>query len=77
MLATGNSAVAAITRLRQAGATQIRFVCLLAAPEGLATLHAAHPTVVVYTACVDRELDGHGYIRPGLGDAGDRLYGTK
>jgi uracil phosphoribosyltransferase len=77
MLATGNSAVAAITRLRQAGATQIRFVCLLAAPEGLATLHAAHPKVVVYTACVDRELDGHGYIRPGLGDAGDRLYGTK
>jgi uracil phosphoribosyltransferase len=77
MLATGNSAAAAVARLKQAGAVQIRFVCLLAAPEGLARLHAAHPDVVVFTACVDRELDGHGYIRPGLGDAGDRLYGTK
>ncbi len=77
MLATGNSAAAAIARLKQAGAVQIRFVCLLAAPEGVARLRAAHPDVVVFTACVDRELDGHGYIRPGLGDAGDRLYGTK
>ena len=77
MLATGNSAAAAVARLKQAGASQIRFVCLLAAPEGLATFHAAHPQVPVYTACVDRGLDGHGYIRPGLGDAGDRLYGTR
>jgi uracil phosphoribosyltransferase len=77
MLATGHSAAAAVSRLKQAGAKQIRFVCLLAAPEGLATFHAAHPDVPVFAAAVDRELDGHGYIRPGLGDAGDRLYGTK
>ena len=77
MLATGNSAAAAIARLKRAGAMDIRFVCLLAAPEGVARLRAAHPDVRVFTACVDRELDGHGYIRPGLGDAGDRLYGTK
>jgi uracil phosphoribosyltransferase len=77
MLATGHSAAAALTRLRQAGATQLRFVCLLASPEGLAVLAADHPDVPVYTAAIDRELDGHGYIRPGLGDAGDRLYGTK
>ena len=77
MLATGHSAAAALTRLRQAGATQLRFVCLLAAPEGLAVLHEEHPDVPVFTAAIDRELDDHGYIRPGLGDAGDRLYGTK
>jgi uracil phosphoribosyltransferase len=77
MLATGHSAAAAVTRLRQAGARQISLVCLLAAPEGLATFHAAHPDVAVFAAALDRELDGHGYIRPGLGDAGDRLYGTK
>ena len=77
MLATGHSAAAALTRLRQAGATQLRFVCLLAAPEGLAVLHEEHPDVPVFTAAIDRELDSHGYIRPGLGDAGDRLYGTK
>ena len=77
MLATGHSAAAALTRLRQAGATQLRFVCLLAAPEGLAVLHDEHPDVPVFTAAVDRDLDEHGYIRPGLGDAGDRLYGTK
>lgn len=77
MLATGHSAAAALTRLRQAGATQLRFVCLLAAPEGLAVLHDEHPDVPVFTAAIDRELDAHGYIRPGLGDAGDRLYGTK
>ncbi len=77
MLATGHSAAAALTRLRQAGATQLRFVCLLASPEGLAVLAADHPDVPVYTAAIDRQLDEHGYIRPGLGDAGDRLYGTK
>ncbi len=77
MLATGHSAAAALTRLRQAGATQLRFVCLLAAPEGLAVLQQEHPDVPVYTAAIDRQLDEHGYIRPGLGDAGDRLYGTK
>lgn len=77
MLATGNSAAAAIGRLKQAGAAQLRFVCLLAAPEGLATLARAHPDVPVFTAAIDRGLDEHGYIRPGLGDAGDRLFGTK
>ncbi len=77
MLATGYSAAAALTRLRQAGAVQLRFVCLLAAPEGLEVLARAHPEVPVYTAAIDRGLDEHGYIRPGLGDAGDRLYGTK
>ena len=77
MLATGHSASAALSRLRQAGVTQLRFVCLLAAPEGLAVLHQEHPDVPVFTAAVDRGLDEHGYIRPGLGDAGDRLYGTK
>ncbi len=77
MLATGHSAAAALTRLRQAGAVQLRFVCLLAAPEGIEVLARAHPDVPVYTAAIDRQLDEHGYIRPGLGDAGDRLYGTK
>lgn len=77
MLATGHSAAAAIARLKQAGATQIRFVCLLAAPEGLAALLGEHPDVDIFTAAIDRELDEHSYIRPGLGDAGDRLYGTK
>ena len=77
MLATGHSAAAALTRLRQAGAAQMRFVCLLAAPEGLEVLQHEHPDVPVFTAAIDRQLDEHGYIRPGLGDAGDRLYGTK
>lgn len=77
MLATGHSAMAAVHRLKDIGATRIKFVCLLAAPEGIATFTAAHPDVPVYTAAVDRELDEHGYIRPGLGDAGDRMYGTK
>jgi len=77
MLATGHSATAALTRLRQAGAVRLRFVCLLAAPEGLEVLYHEHPDVCVYTAAIDRQLDLHGYIRPGLGDAGDRLYGTK
>lgn len=77
MLATGGSASAALGRLKQAGAGQLRFVCLLAAPEGIAALAAAHPDVPVITAAIDRGLDARGYIRPGLGDAGDRLYGTR
>jgi uracil phosphoribosyltransferase len=77
MLATGNSAVAAVDRLKETRPRSIRFVCLLAAPEGLAHFRAAHPDVPVYTAAIDRQLDAHGYILPGLGDAGDRLFGTK
>jgi uracil phosphoribosyltransferase len=77
MLATGHSAVAAATRLKQAGTSAMKFVCLLAAPEGIATFTEAHPDVPVFTGAIDRELDGHGYIRPGLGDAGDRFYGTR
>jgi uracil phosphoribosyltransferase len=77
MLATGHSAAAAIARLKQAGATQLRFACLLAAPQGLAVLAGEHPDVPVFTCSIDRELDENAYIRPGLGDAGDRLYGTK
>ena len=77
MLATGNSAAAAVERIKQSGATDIRFVCLLAAPEGLEAFHDEHPDVPVFTCAIDRGLDEHGYIRPGLGDAGDRLYGTK
>jgi len=77
MLATGHSAVAAASRLKQAGVTTLKFVCLIAAPEGIATFSDAHPDVPVFTCAIDRELDEHGYIRPGLGDAGDRLYGTK
>jgi uracil phosphoribosyltransferase len=77
MLATGHSACAALSRLKQAGAVQLRFVCLLAAPEGIAAMATEHPDVRIFTAAVDRELDAHSYIRPGLGDAGDRLYGTK
>ena len=77
MLATGNSAVAAVERLKEARPKSIRFVCLLAAPEGLAHFQQAHPDVPVYTAAIDRQLNEHGYIVPGLGDAGDRLFGTK
>jgi uracil phosphoribosyltransferase len=77
MLATGNSAVAAVDRLKETRPKSIRFVCLLAAPEGLQNFHASHPDVPVYTAAIDRELDAHGYILPGLGDAGDRIFGTK
>jgi len=77
MLATGHSASAAVARVRQGGAQQIRFMCLLAAPEGLRTFHTDHPDVPVFTAAIDRCLDENGYIRPGLGDAGDRLYGTR
>ena len=77
MLATGNSAVAAVERLKETQPKSIRFVCLLAAPEGLANFQRHHPDVPVYTAAVDRQLDSHGYIVPGLGDAGDRLFGTR
>ena len=77
MLATGNSIVAAVTRIKQTGARHIKFVCLLAAPEGIRTLTAAHPDVEIYTPAIDERLDDHGYIVPGLGDAGDRLFGTK
>lgn len=77
MLATGNSSVAAIDRLKQAGATNIRFLCLLAAPEGIACMKAAHPDVPIVTAAVDEALNDVGYIIPGLGDAGDRMFGTK
>ena len=77
MLATGNSASAAVARLKQDGAKAIKFVCLLAAPEGVATFHTEHPEVPVYAAAVDEHLNDHGYIVPGIGDAGDRLFGTK
>jgi uracil phosphoribosyltransferase len=77
MLATGNSAVAAVDRLKETAPKSIRFVCLLAAPEGLKKLQTAHPDVPIYTAAIDRVLNDHGYIVPGLGDAGDRLFGTK
>jgi uracil phosphoribosyltransferase len=76
MLATANSASAAIERLKARGAKDVRFVCLLAAPEGIARLQRAQPGVPIYTAAIDRYLNDHGYIVPGLGDAGDRLYGT-
>ena len=77
MLVTGNSAVAAVSRLKRAGATKLRFVCLLAAPQGVQTLAGAHPDVPVLSAALDRELNDHGYVLPGPGDAGDRMYGTK
>jgi uracil phosphoribosyltransferase len=76
MLATGGSSVQAINRLKRAGAQRISFVCLVAAPEGVTALRAAHPEVPILTAALDRELDDNGYIRPGLGDAGDRIFGT-
>jgi uracil phosphoribosyltransferase len=77
MLATGNSAVAAVSKLKEDGAQQIKFVCLLAAPEGIKHFLDSHPDVPVFTAAIDLRLNDHGYIVPGLGDAGDRLYGTK
>ena len=77
MLATGNSAAAAVARIKQLSPKSIKFVCLLAAPEGVAVMQAAHPDVGICTAAVDRELNDHGYILPGLGDAGDRIFGTK
>ncbi|MEZ5775404.1 MAG: uracil phosphoribosyltransferase [Hyphomicrobiaceae bacterium] len=77
MLATGNSVSAAVSRLKEHGVREIKFACLLAAPEGIAALTDAHPDVRIYTAAVDSHLNDHGYIVPGLGDAGDRMYGTK
>ena len=77
MLATANSAVAAVERLKSRGAKDLRFVCLLAAPECIARFQAAHPDVPVWTAAIDSHLNDHGYIVPGLGDAGDRMYGTR
>jgi uracil phosphoribosyltransferase len=77
MLATGGSAVAAVSSLKKAGATRIRFLCLVAAPEGVARLSQEHPDVQIYSAALDRELNANGYILPGLGDAGDRLFGTR
>lgn len=77
MLATGNSAIAAVERLKELGPKSIKFVCLLTCPEGVAALQKAHPDVPIYTAAIDRELNDHGYILPGLGDAGDRMFGTK
>ena len=77
MLATGNSAVAAVSRLKEAHARDIKMLCLLAAPEGIEAFHAIHPEVAIVTAAIDERLDDHGYIVPGLGDAGDRLYGNK
>jgi uracil phosphoribosyltransferase len=77
MLATGNSAVAAVDRIKEHGPKSLKFVCLLAAPEGVATLHESHPDVPVWCASLDQKLNEKGYILPGLGDAGDRLFGTK
>ena len=77
MLATANSAVAAVSRLKSRGAKDIRFVCLLAVPEGIRRFRAAHPDVPIFTAAIDSHLNDHGYIVPGLGDAGDRMHGTK
>lgn len=77
MLATGNSAIAAVERLKKLAPRSIKFVCLLTCPEGIAAMQAAHPDVDIYTAAIDRQLNDHGYILPGLGDAGDRIFGTK
>lgn len=77
MLATANSAVAAVDRLKERGCRDLRLVCLLAAPEGIAHFHAMHPEVGIWTAAIDSHLDEHGYIVPGLGDAGDRIFGTR
>ncbi len=76
MLATGGSAIAAIDALKKRGASSIKFVCIVAAPEGVKALEEAHPDVDIYTAALDEKLDENGYILPGLGDAGDRLFGT-
>ena len=77
MLATGNSAIAAVNRLKELNPKSIKFVCLLTCPEGVAALQAAHPDVAIYTAAIDRQLNSHGYIVPGLGDAGDSIFGTQ
>jgi uracil phosphoribosyltransferase len=76
MLATGGSAVEALHQLKRAGASHLELVCLVSAPEGLAAVEGEHPDVPIWTAAVDRQLDGNAYIRPGLGDAGDRVFGT-
>jgi uracil phosphoribosyltransferase len=76
-LATGGTAIAAVDRLKEHGAQTLRFLCLLAAPEGIEKFHAYHPDVGIWTAAIDERLDEEGYILPGLGDAGDRLYGSK
>lgn len=77
MLATGHSAIAAIERIKDNDAVDVKFMCLLASPEGIKNLREAHPDVQIYTSAIDRELNDHGYILPGLGDAGDRIFGTK
>ena len=77
MLATGNSAIAAVERLKELNPKSIKFVCLLTCPEGIAAMQKSHPDVPIYTAAIDRQLNDHGYILPGLGDAGDRIFGTK
>ena len=77
MLATGNSAIAAVDRIKELMPKSIKFVCLLTCPEGIAALQKVHPDVPIYTAAIDRQLNDHGYILPGLGDAGDRIFGTK
>ena len=77
MLATGNSAIAAVERIKELNPKSIKFVCLLTCPEGIAALQKVHPDVPIYTAAIDRQLNDHGYILPGLGDAGDRIFGTK
>ena len=77
MLATGNSAIAALDRLKDSNARKLKMACLLAAPEGIEALHAAHPDVPIFAAAIDQRLNDHGYIVPGIGDAGDRIYGTR
>ncbi|WP_435642176.1 uracil phosphoribosyltransferase [Micavibrio aeruginosavorus] len=77
MLATGNSAIAAVDRIKDHDAVDIKFLCLIACPEGIKALQDAHPDVPIYTAAIDRQLNEHGYILPGIGDAGDRIFGTK
>ena len=77
MLATGHSAIAAVDRLKETRPKSIRFVCLVSCPEGVSAFQHAHPDVPIYTASIDRQLNDHGYILPGLGDAGDRIFGTK
>jgi uracil phosphoribosyltransferase len=77
MLATGNTAIAAVDRLKEAGARSVRLACLLASPEGISKFQGHHPEVEVWTASIDTRLNDHGYILPGLGDAGDRMYGTR
>jgi uracil phosphoribosyltransferase len=77
MLATGNSAAGAVHRLKDQGVTMIKMVCMLAAPEGIANFHEQHPDIDIFTAAIDQRLDEHGYIIPGVGDAGDRIFGTK